>query len=358
MNRPVAAVLLLTLALGAQTPTPKPGPAPAAASPQAQAPAPGTTPPASGVPTSDAWGTRPAEPEPPSDKVLAHIGKRRIVYGEFAKWLKALAGSRADMIRRDLGSRNAAIQQYLELRVLEVKARAANVQKTPAFKELLAIQEQQSLVRVLMDEERVGGDGWKLKQKADNPTEEELLAYFQKNKGRYAIAERFTARHIFVSFEASLTSIAPGRSDAEAMKIITRIQDEQKAGKTLEALASEYSDDSATKANGGLCQDTTFGRFGGEYDAAVRAQDLGKVGPPVKTTYGYYLIEVLSRSPRQEAELAKVRETVRNHMIPERKDPFRQDYLEATKKAVGFRAADESSKPGSEGSKPKSKAVK
>ena len=299
-----------------------------------------------------------SEPEPPNDKVLAHIGKRRIVYGEFAKWLKAAAGPRIDMIRKTPGSRNAAIQQYLELRVLEAKARAANVQKTPAFKDLLAILEQQSLVQVLLDEERVGGDGWELKQKAGNPTEAELLAYFQKNKDRYATPERFTARHIFVSFQASLSSVAPGRSDDDAMKIITRIQDELKAGKTLEALASEYSDDPGTKANGGLCQDSTFGRFVGEFDAAVRAQDPGKVGAPVKTPYGYHLIEVLSKSPKQDAELAKVKETVRNHMIPERKNRLKQDYLEATKKAVGFRLADEGSKTASEGPKPKANAAK
>ena len=358
MNRPVAAILLFTFALGAQTLTPKPDPAPATAPPQAQAPPTGTTLSASGLPTGDLRNAQPAEPEPSSDKVLAHIGKRRIVYGEFAKWLKAAAGPRLEMIRKTPGSYNAALQQYLELRVLEAKARAANLQKTPAYKELLAIQEQQSLVRVLLDEERVGGDGWELKQKAGNPTEAELLAYYQKTKDRYATPERFTARQIFVSFQASMSGLAPGRSDDEAMKIITRIQDELKAGKTLEALASEYSDDSATKSNGGLCQDSNFGRLAREFDAAVRAQDLGKVGAPVKTPYGYHLIEVLSKSPKQEAEFAKVREAVKNQMIPERKNRLRQDYLEATKKAVGFRAADESEKTGSDGPKPKAKPAK
>ncbi len=355
MNRLVAAVFLLTLALGAQTPTPKPDPAPAAASPQTQATS--MAPPASGVSMGELRSAQPSEPEPSRDKVLAYIGKRRIVYGEFAKWLKAAAGPRLDMIRKDLGSRNAAIQQYLELRVLEAKARAANLQKTPAFRELLAIQEQQSLVQVLLDEDRVGSDGWDLKQKALNPTEEELLAHYQKTKDRYATPERFTARHIFVSFQGSLSGIAPGRSDAEAMNIITRIQVELKAGKTLEALAGEFSDDLATKANGGLCKDNTFGRFTGEFDAAVRAQDLGKVGAPVKTAYGYHLIEVLSRSPRQEAEFTKVREAVKHQLVPERKNWLKLDYLEATKKAVGFRTA-ESEKAGSDTPKPKAKAAK
>jgi PPIC-type PPIASE domain len=345
VNRTVAAVLLFTIALGAQVPTPKPDAAPA---------------PASGTPMDAPRSAKASEPEPPSDQVLAHLGKRRIVYGEFAKWLKATAGPRLDMIRKDPGTRNAAIQQYLELRVLEAKARAANLQKTPAYKELQALQAQQSLVRVLLDEERVGGDGWELKQKAGNPTEAELLAHYQKTKDRYATPERFTARHIFVSFQGSLSGIAPGRSDDEAMKIITRIQAELKAGKTLEALASEYSDDPGTKANGGLCQDSTFGRFAGEFDAAVRAQDLGKVGAPVKTPYGYHLIEVLSMSPRQEAEFAKVREAVKNQMIPERRNRLKQDYLEAAKKAVGFRAAGESAKASSataSAGRPKPKAA-
>jgi parvulin-like peptidyl-prolyl isomerase len=238
------------------------------------------------------------------------------------------------MVRQNPASRSQVQKQYLELLVLAAKGRKEKLQATPEFKALLAALEQQCYARVLMDEERPGSPAQKLKAKAENPTEEEVRAYFTSHSERYATPEKFTARHILVSLKGA--SGGKGLSEEEAKARIARVQEELKAGKNLEDLAKDYSDDPGSKDKGGLYTDIPYGRFAKEFEEAVRRQDIGQVGDPIKTAFGYHLIQVLARQPRQAGEFEKVKDSVRQQMIPERQAKLKQEFLEQAKKEVGY----------------------
>jgi hypothetical protein len=283
----------------------------------------------------------PETAEPKDGDPIGYLGKRTILYGDFSKWLKVMAGPRADSIRKVPASRNQAMKQYLDLQILSAKGRAEKLQTTPEYKSLLAAMEQQCYARVLMDEDRPGSEGQKLKEKAENPSAEEVQAYFKANMERYATPERFTARHILVSVKGAPGSGDKGLPEAEAKEKVAKIQAELKAGKKFEDLAKEYSDDPGSKNNGGLYKDIPFGRFAKEFEEAVRSQEIGKVGEPVKTNFGYHLILVESRSPKAEADFEKVKDTVRKQMIPERREKLNKDFLEQVRKEVAFREAPE-----------------
>jgi parvulin-like peptidyl-prolyl isomerase len=308
---------LLPLALVAQTPAPPAHPA-------------GSMPHA--MPMTSAAGA----PEPKADQTIAHLGKRVIRYGDFTAWLRVMVGSRADMILKIPTSRTQAMRQYLDLQVLAAKGQKENLQSTKEFQSTLAALRQQAFARVLMDEDRPGSDGQKIKETAENPTDQEMEAYFKANRERYAAPERFTARHILVSVKGAPGAGDRGLTDAEAKARIAKIQEELKAGKKFEDLAKEYSDDPGSKANGGLYKDIPFGRFAKEFEEAVRTQPIGKVGEPVKTTFGYHLILVEARSPKQEADFSQVKDQVRRQMVPERRERLNREFLEQAKKEVGF----------------------
>jgi hypothetical protein len=314
---------LLTLALVGQTPPP---PSPVPARPFA-------------VPSKPAA----AVAEPQEHEVIAQLGDRKILYGDFTRWLKLMAGPRAEAIRKNPGSRTQVEKQYLELQVLAAKGRKDRLQTTPEFKALLAALEQQCYARVLMDEERPGSPAHQLKAKAENPTEEEVRAYFTSHGERYATQEKFTARHILVSLKGA--NGGKGQGEEEAKARVAKIQAELKAGKKLEDLAKEYSDDPGSKDKGGLYTDISYGRFAKEFEEAVRQQDLGLVGEPVKTTFGYHLIQVLARQPKQAADFEKVKDAVRKQMIPERQEKLKQEFLEQAKREVRFREVSGTSAP-------------
>jgi parvulin-like peptidyl-prolyl isomerase len=301
----------------------------------------------------------PAAAEPKPGDVIAYLGKTAIRYSDFTAWLTAMAGPRAEQMIKMPAARAQAMKQYLDLQVLAAKGQKEKLQDTQEFKTLLAALRQQVFARVLMDEERAGGDGQKLKAKAENPTDEEVRAYFDANAERYATPEKFTARHILVSLKGAPAAGDKGVTEEEALSKLAKAREELKAGKGWDAVAKEYSDDPGSKNSGGLYKDIPFGRFAKEFEAAVRSQEIGKPGEPVKTNFGYHLIQVESRSPKQPGDFEKVKDNVRKQMVPERREKATKAYLEEVRKEVGFReVADPAAEPSADSAKPAKPAVK
>jgi hypothetical protein len=285
----------------------------------------------------------PGAPEPKDDEVIAYLGKRTIHYSDFSKWLGLMAGPRAAQIRKSAASRGQAMKQYLDIQVCAAKGKREKLEALPEFKATMAAVTQQVYTKILMDEERAGSDAMKAKEQAEHPSDLEILAYFKANSERFATPEKFSARHILVSLKPAGGGKALTEEEAKAR--VAKIQEELKAGKKLQDLSSEYSDDPGSKAKGGLYEDIPYGRFAKEFEEAVRKQDIGVVGEPVKTTFGYHLIQVVSRSPKQTAEFDKVKDTVRQQMLPERREKAKKAYMEQIRKEVGFREPEPKPQP-------------
>src|SRR5690606_1060872 len=108
---------------------------------------------------------------------------------------------------------------------------------------------------------------------------------------------------------------ADTRSDAEAKKLANDVAAKIKAGMSFAQAAAQNSDDSESKAKGGVVDAYAKGVFGDAFDQAVASLKSAQVSAPVKTQYGYHLIETEAPSiklpsfetekPRLLAELQK-----------------------------------------------------
>ncbi|QDK97737.1 peptidylprolyl isomerase [Acinetobacter tandoii] len=83
---------------------------------------------------------------------------------------------------------------------------------------------------------------------------------------------------------------ADSRSDAEAKKLADEVSAKIKAGMSFAEAAQKYSDDTASKGNGGVIAAYEKGFFGNAFDSAVAALKSGQISAPVKTQYGYHII--------------------------------------------------------------------
>ncbi len=90
-------------------------------------------------------------------------------------------------------------------------------------------------------------------------------------------------RHILVEDEAS------------AKDLIARLQ----KGEDFAALAQQYSKDTSNKDQGGDLGTFGPGRMVPEFDQVVFNVGLGLYKDPVQTSFGWHVIEILSRGPRQ-----------------------------------------------------------
>ncbi|MDM1493363.1 SurA N-terminal domain-containing protein [Acinetobacter indicus] len=116
----------------------------------------------------------------------------------------------------------------------------------------------------------------------------------QKNAAR-------EVKHILITTDA--------RDDAAAKKLADQVYAEIQQGTSFAAAAQKYSEDPESKDKGGLFEAYDVGAFGNAFDQAVTSLKSGQISHPVKTQYGYHLIQVETDAvqvPSFEAEKARL----------------------------------------------------
>ena len=139
--------------------------------------------------------------------------------------------------------------------------------------------------------------------KSQMVTELKVEALVKKTLPPAAPVARRHVRHLLILTTSPQTMGTPGapggpHTDPEALALIAKAQAELKAGKSFEEVANEYTEDPSGKGKGGdlgIMDAST--QFVPEFKAAALALKAGEVTPqPVKTQYGYHLIQCVSTS--------------------------------------------------------------
>jgi parvulin-like peptidyl-prolyl isomerase len=171
-------------------------------------------------------------------------------------------------------------------------------------------------------------------------TDAEIAGYYTQNQANYGTPESRDVRHILVSEKGSDGQVDFAKSKSEA----DRLYRELRGGADFAALARASSDDPGSKANGGKLT-ITRGQTVPEFDKASFDLKVGVVSEPVKTTYGYHLIEALS--PVRKAKttpLPEVRDSIKSTLLQEKKtevmtkwsEDLREEYEDKVSYASGF----------------------
>jgi len=331
---------LLTLTLAAQSPAPE---ASKPAAPTIPVESPVTAVPEEAAPKAEVTQAPapaiPAPAKPKEDQVLARIDGKLVRESEFELYLTVAYNDQQRMqIGMIEGARKQVQDQFLQYKLLEAKAKLEKMDQDKAFMQQRTFLEMDLLVHSLLNR-----DGKEL-QKKIALKDEEIKAFYDKHSDRFMSKGTFSARHILIGLKGAPRMGDKGVTEEEAKAKIAKIQEELKAGKKFDDLAKEYSDDASNKNNGGLIKDAAFGGFAKEFEEAVHKQELGQVGEPVKTSFGYHLIIVDGRTPKQPATLDAVRDRVKQQMVPERKDAATKKFIEDTKKELDFVAGPDAAK--------------
>ena len=143
-------------------------------------------------------------------------------------------------------------------------------------------------------------------------TDAAVKKYYDENKAQYAVPESREVRHILV------------KTKAEADDVVAQL----KAGGDFAALAKKLSQDPGSKDAGGKLT-VRRGETVPAFDKAAFELDVNEISEPVKTEFGYHVIEPLSEvTAGSETPFAKVAETIRSQLTEEQ-DKKRQTALQA-----------------------------
>jgi len=139
---------------------------------------------------------------------------------------------------------------------------------------------------------------------AADVSDAELREYYETNLGRFTTPGRRHARHILI---AAGTDAAADEARAKAAA------DRAKAGEDFAALARELSDDTGSKESGGDLGLAQRDDFVQGFSDAVWSMQPGEIRGPVKTEFGWHVIQLVAVSP----EVVRPFEEVRGDLEPE-----------------------------------------
>jgi foldase protein PrsA len=139
----------------------------------------------------------------------------------------------------------------------------------------------------------------------------DIKEYYDKNKTQFQQPESREVRHILVTKEN------------QAMDIYQQLLD----GANFAALAKKFSQDTASASKGGKYT-AVKGQSVAPFDKFVFAADTGDLSRPVKTEFGFHVIEVLSDiKPKSVTPLKEVQASVRDTLLREKQNETMREWV-------------------------------
>jgi parvulin-like peptidyl-prolyl isomerase len=159
-------------------------------------------------------------------------------------------------------------------------------------------------------------------------TDEELRQSYIQNQSQYSTPESRDVRHILIAEKTKDGKVDYAASKAKADEIYAQL----KGGADFASLAKKESADTSSAANGGKYT-MTRGQTVPEFDKVGFELDKGEISKPVKTTYGYHVIEALSDVRKARVTpFDDVKAGLRTQLLQERRNTEMQAWLENLRK--------------------------
>jgi foldase protein PrsA len=127
-------------------------------------------------------------------------------------------------------------------------------------------------------------------------TEEQIKAYYNdpKNKQQFVVPDSIEARHVLVSTKA-------------AAEKVQRLLAADNSDATWNKVAKQYSTDPGSKDKGGSLGSFPKGRMVPEFEKVAFSIKPGTVSAPVKSQFGWHVIEVTKKTPGSSKTFAEAK---------------------------------------------------
>jgi foldase protein PrsA len=143
-------------------------------------------------------------------------------------------------------------------------------------------------------------------------TPAQIKDYFDKNHASFDKPEQVSARHILVP----------------NLALANQIEADLKAGQNFADLAKKYSTDPGSKDKGGDLGEFRRGQMVPQFDKYAFSAPVGQISPPIKSPFGYHIIQVESRTPGTKATLASATPQIIETLRQQQEAPLIQPFLQ------------------------------
>ncbi|MDH3758222.1 MAG: peptidylprolyl isomerase [Gammaproteobacteria bacterium] len=271
-------------------------------------------------------------------------------YTEYRNTKGVAVGARGDQLELLKQLRREAMDLIIEQTLVGQAAEEAGIEADPA-----EVEKQVEELRSVFDND----DGFRMKLQDDGFTEEsyrhhiarmisakiyldriradawdvsdvELERYYEDNESRLTLPERVRVRHILLTWKPLGTQDDRAAIHKQMEPILERVRN----GEDFAKLATQFSDDYATKNSGGDTGLFTRGTMVPAFEDVAFALEPGEISDPVETVFGVHILRLEERSESRLLPLDEVREQLREHVREEKMEIAVQEKIDELRTAA------------------------
>ena len=153
-------------------------------------------------------------------------------------------------------------------------------------------------------------------------SDKQLQEYYEKNKEQFQQGATVDARHVLV------------KNKADADKVYDLLEADN-SDANWKKVAKQYSTDTGTKNNGGELGSFPKGRMVKAFEDAAFGLEVNEVSAPVKTQYGWHVIEVTKKTPPTKQTFEQAKSMIQQTLMASQQQTVWQSFIEQAMKDAG-----------------------
>jgi len=229
------------------------------------------------------------------EQVLVESSQVRITSQDFEAELARIPLEHRSEVLANKGRIAKLLENLLINKTLAAQARSAGIDREPVIAKQIELA-----VDKMLGQEQVSRAIKTIPMPNLDTRAREL---YQVDIEKFTLPAKVHASHILVDTKA--------RTPEEALQRIRQVREQALGGKKFEELALEYSDDPSAKVNKGDLGFFEEGKMVKPFsDTAFAMSAPGDISEPVKSIFGYHIIQLHEKQPKQVRSFEVVKEKI------------------------------------------------
>jgi peptidyl-prolyl cis-trans isomerase C len=232
----------------------------------------------------------PASPAVDPNKVVLTVGTQKITAGEYDEFVNSLP-QQYQTYARGAGKR-AFGEQIVQLTLLAAEAEKQKLDQNPKVQKEILFQKENILAGLMFAD----------LQKQAKVDDAAIAKYYEDHRVDY---DTVTARHILIRVKGAPMQAPAGKPELSDEEALAKAQEARKrivGGEDFAKVAKEMSDDTGSAAMGGNLGSFKKGMMVPPFEQAAFSAKVGDISEPVKTPFGYHIIQVQSHETKTLAD--------------------------------------------------------
>jgi len=238
------------------------------------------------------------------NKVLAIVNGNEITEKDLERSLLRFPQETQEYYKTEEGKKQF-LDQMINFELIYSYALNNDMKKDPDYIEQMQAIEKDLLIQIGVKNIMAGVD----------MTEEEIQSYYESNSSMFKTPETVSAKHILV----------------DTLDQMQEVKKEITDGMSFEEAAKKYSK-CPSAAQGGSLGSFTRGRMVPEFETVAFELKLHEVSEPVKTQFGYHLIQLDEKNLEEMKSLEESRHMIVKNLLHQKQN---ENYINAITKLKG-----------------------